>query len=69
MPEQSCAREIVLRKLNLLAPPFHRHIVRAKLLGTTCRTGDHMVVYEIVRTDPDGEVAVTRETLIRFEDD
>lgn len=69
MAEPSVAREIVLRKLNAFAPPFHRHIVRSKLVGSTCRAGDRAVVYEIASTDPPGLVTVTKETLIRFEED
>lgn len=69
MPEPYAAREIVLRKMSAMAPPFHRHIVRSKLMGKTCRAGDRAVIYEIVRTDPEGDVTVTGETIIRFEDD
>ncbi len=61
------ANEITLRLTRPLAPPFHRHIVRSKLIGKTCRIGDKVVTYEIVATEPDGEVAVTSSTLLRFE--
>jgi hypothetical protein len=61
------AREVTLRKVRPLAPAFHRHIARARLVGATCRVGDRVVVYEVVGTVPEGEVAVSDETLIRFE--
>ena len=61
------ALEVVLRNLRPFAPPFHRHIVRKKLLGTECRVGDQIVIYEVVGTTPTGSVRVTDETLIRFE--
>ena len=48
-------REVRLRKVKPMAPPFHRHIARAKLTGRTCRVGDRVVVFEIVETDPAGE--------------
>jgi hypothetical protein len=58
---------VVLRKLKPMAPPFHRHIARSKLMGTVCRVGDQVVVYEISRTDPAGAVSVTEQTVLRFE--
>ncbi len=61
------AREVILRKLRPLAPPFHEHIARSRLRGEVCRVGDRVVVYEITRTVPEGAVAVTGDTLIRFE--
>jgi hypothetical protein len=65
--EVPAAREVVLRKMRPLAPPFHRHIVRSKLVGGTCQAGDRVVVYEVVSTEPEGVVAVTGETVLRFE--
>ncbi len=67
MSEVPAAREVVLRKIRPLAPPFHRHIARSKLLGSTCRAGERVVVYEVVSTDPAGVVEVTGETVLRFE--
>lgn len=67
MSELPDAREIVLRKTRKAAPPFHEHIARSKLRGSACRTGDTVVVYEIISTDPDGPVLVTGDTVIRFE--
>ncbi len=61
------AREVTLRKLRSLAPPFHRHIARSRLVGTICQVGQRVVVYEIVRTDPPGPVEVTAETLLHFD--
>ena len=67
MGETPKALEITLRKLRPLAPPFHRHIVRAKLRGTVCREGERYVIYEVIATVPDGPVLVTDDTLLRFE--
>jgi len=67
MAEISSARELILRKFNRMAPPFHRHIVRSRLLGKTCQVGDRFVVFEVVRTVPEGRVLVTEQTVFRFE--
>ena len=61
------ANEVTLRLTKPLAPPFHRHIARSRLVGKTCRIGDTVVTYEIVATQPAGEVAVTSSTVLRFE--
>lgn len=67
MSDVAEAREVVLRKARPLAPPFHRHIARGKLVGRTCQVGDRVVVYEVVATEPCGVVQVTERTLLRFE--
>jgi len=69
MSERPAALEVVLRKVRPLAPPFHQHIARGKLLGRPCRVGDRVVVYEVMRTVPEGVVEVTAHTVIRFEKD
>ena len=65
--ELKSAREITLKKLKPLAPPFHEHIARGKLRGQLVRVGDKVVVYEIVSTEPTGPVIVTEQTKLRFE--
>ena len=67
MPEAPAAREIVLKKFKPMAPPFHQHIARAKLRGTLVQVGDRVVVYEVVRTAPDGQVQVAEDTVVKFE--
>ncbi len=67
MAEPPEAQEVTLRKLRPLAPPFHRHIARSKLVGKTCKSGDRIVIYEVAATVPDGEVLVTRDTILHFE--
>lgn len=67
MAEFPEALEVVLRRLRPAAPPFHRHIARARLVGAACRVGDRVVVYEIVETRPEGPVVVTPATALRFE--
>ena len=61
------ALEVTLRSFRPRAPAFHRHIVRAKLVGSVCRPGDRVVVYDVSGTEPDGPVRVTERTLLRFE--
>ncbi|MFC1823621.1 hypothetical protein ACFL9T_13000 [Thermodesulfobacteriota bacterium] len=67
MNELPTAREIKLRKLKPLAPTFHQHLARSKLLGNSCQVGDKIIVYEVTSTEPSGRVVVTEETLIHFE--
>lgn len=67
MPDAPEGIEVVLRKRTPLAPPFHRHIAKARLRGRVCRVGDRVVVYEVVRTEPAGVVLVTDRTVLRFE--
>jgi hypothetical protein len=62
------AEKIVLACLKTKAPPFHRFIVRKKLLGGNWQVGDRAVIYEIVATVPDGRVLVTDRTVILFEE-
>jgi predicted HAD superfamily phosphohydrolase YqeG len=61
------AISITLRSRKPLAPAFHRHIAKSKLMDKTCRVGDSVVIYDIVATDPAGIVKVTRETEFQFE--
>ncbi len=69
MKELPFAREVRLRKTKPLAPPFHQHIARSKLIGSTCQRGEKVVVYEILDTVPEGPVRVTEDTILRFEAD
>ncbi|MBW8038554.1 MAG: hypothetical protein FVQ85_00980 [Planctomycetes bacterium] len=62
----SQARLVVLRNCKLLAPPFHRHIVKAKLMERNCQVGDRIVIYEVVATEPEGIVQVTSATRFEF---
>ncbi len=61
------ANSITLRNRKPLAPPFHRHIAKGKLMNHTCKPGDKIIIYDIVATEPDGEVRVTRSTHFQFE--
>ncbi len=61
------ADSITLHNRKPLAPPFHRHIVKGKLMDKTCRTGESVIIYDIVATEPDCEVRVTRATRFQFE--
>ena len=66
MAEIPEARAIVLSKVRASAPSFHEHIARGRLRGAICREGDRVVVYEVVRTEPDGPVIVSEKTTIQF---
>lgn len=61
------AHSVTLRNRKPLAPPFHRHIAKGKLVGRTCRPGDRVVIYEIAATEPDGVVRVTNATRLVFQ--
>lgn len=61
------AESVTLRNRKPLAPTFHRHIVKSKLMDRTCRVGDSIIIYDIVATEPDGVVRVTRATRFQFE--
>ena len=61
------AEAVTLRKRKLLAPGFHRHIARSRLLGTTVEEGDRVLVYDVVETVPGGRpVRVTERTRLDF---
>ena len=61
------ANTITLRNRKPSAPPFHRHIVKGKLMDRTCQVGDRVVIYDVVATEPAGIVRVTRTTDFQFE--
>jgi hypothetical protein len=61
------AKEINLKKTKIFAPPFHHHMARKRLLNEKWQKGDKVIIYEIVNTIPEGEVYVTQDTIIRFD--
>ncbi|MHC4725619.1 MAG: hypothetical protein ACYS17_00175 [Planctomycetota bacterium] len=63
----SVAESITLRSRKPLAPPFHRHIAKSKLIDQTCQVGDNIIIYDIIATEPEGVVRVTRATRFQFE--
>jgi hypothetical protein len=65
-PPPTAAR-LRLRSVKQAAPPFHRFIARAALVGKCWKVGDRVVVYEVAQTEPEGEVSVTASTAIEFE--
>jgi hypothetical protein len=67
MSEVPNARVVTLRSSKPLAPPFHRHIAKSRLMNRICRAGDRIVIYDIVATEPDGNVRVTDVTHLEFE--
>jgi len=60
------AESITLQSRKPLAPSFHRHIAKGKLMDQTCQVGDRIVIYDIVATEPAGLVRVTRATRLQF---
>ncbi len=67
MSEIPNAQTVTLRSRKPLAPPFHRHIAKSKLIDRTCSVGDSVIIYDVVATEPTGEVRVTRSTQLQFE--
>jgi len=61
------AQSVTLRNRKPLAPPFHRHIAKSKLMNRTCQIGDAVLIYDIVATEPTGIVQVNQATLFLFE--
>ncbi len=61
------AISITLHNRRPLAPPFHRHIVKGKLMDKTCQVGDRIVIYDVMATEPEGIVRVTPATQFKFE--
>jgi hypothetical protein len=66
MTDPPQAESITLQSRKPLAPPFHRHIAKGKLMDQTCQVGDRIVIYDIVATEPAGLVRVTRATRLQF---
>lgn len=67
MSETVIAKEISLKKTKAFAPPFHHHIARKKLMNEKWQKGDQIIIYEIVNTIPEGQVLVTGDTVINFD--
>lgn len=61
------AISITLNSRKSLAPSFHRYIAKSKLMNKICQTGDCIVIYDIIKTEPEGTVLVTNETNFEFE--
>ncbi len=60
------AELVVLKKAKKLAPAFHEHIVRARIVGQEVETGSRFMVFDIVETSPHGKVSVTPRTKLEF---
>jgi predicted HAD superfamily phosphohydrolase YqeG len=61
------AISVTLHNRKPLAPPFHRHIVKSKLMNNTCMVGDRIIIYDVIATEPEGIVRVTSATEFNFE--
>ncbi len=60
------AERVVLKKVKRLAPGFHEHIARSRIIGQTLKVGDRFLVYEVMETRPEGTVAVKDSTVIEI---
>ncbi|MFA5613828.1 MAG: hypothetical protein WC993_05100 [Methanoculleus sp.] len=61
------AHVVAFTRAKRLAPDFHRHILRGRIVGQIVRPGDQVLVYRVAETVPEGAVRVTRSTLLEFE--
>jgi len=60
------ARVVTLKKAKKLAPSFHEHIVRARIIGNEVEVGTRYMVFDVVGTEPGGRVKVTENTKLEF---
>lgn len=67
MTDIPAAESVTLRNRKPLAPPFHRHIAKSKLMNRTCQVGDTVLIYDIVATRPEGVVHIQPATQFLFE--
>ncbi len=60
------ALAVTLKKAKRLAPAFHEHIVRTRIVGSDVEVGTRFMVFDVVRTEPGGRVTVTERTKLEF---
>ena len=60
------ARFVVMRKIKPRAPDFLRHMAKAKMRNQVVRKGMVFGVYEVEKTEPEGDVLVTESTVVEF---
>lgn len=60
------AQSVTLKNRKPLAPPFHQHIAKSKMMDKTFQIGDTVLIYDIVATEPDGVVHINRATQFLF---
>lgn len=60
------AEVVTLKKAKRLAPSFHEHIVRARIVGAEVQPGTRYMVFDIIATEPSGKVRVTDRTRLEF---
>jgi nucleotide-binding universal stress UspA family protein len=61
------ARRVVFRNEKKRAPAFHRMMAESKVRGAIVKTGDRIMNYIIVSTEPQGPVRVTADTKLDYE--
>jgi nucleotide-binding universal stress UspA family protein len=57
---------VTLKKAKKLAPSFHEHIVKARIVGAELEVGSRYMVFDVVGTEPSGRVRVTERTRLEF---
>ena len=57
---------MVFRKVKMLAPDFHRNILKSRISGTEVEKGQKLLVYEVIETRPEGRVLVGERTKLEF---
>jgi len=60
------AKLVVMKKIKPRAPDFLRHMAKAKMRNQVVRKGMVFGVYEVEKTEPEGDVVVTRNTVVEF---
>ena len=60
------ADTVTLKKAKRLAPSFHEHIVKGRIIGAEVEAGTRYMVYDVVSTEPSGRVKVTERTRLEF---
>ena len=60
------AELVVLKKAKALAPSFHTHIARSRIVGSSVQVGERYMVFDVVETRPSGRVRVTERTRVEF---
>jgi nucleotide-binding universal stress UspA family protein len=60
------AELVVLKKIKVMAPDFHKHIAVSKLIGEVVNKGDKVLVYRVEETMPDGPVKIVNKTQLEF---
>ena len=67
MNDAQPAESVTLKNRKPLAPPFHQHIAKSKMMDKIFQVGDKVLIYDIIETEPAGPVQISRATRFQFE--